>query len=410
MFELILCSIFTVLPDYLVRRYVQGKTWGNELTLFSVWYELRWGLTACLILTVSLITIVFYYHPATSNVSSLFRTVSILPEEGGRVAEVFVENEQEVSAGDRLFRLEDSTQRASVETAKRRIEEVSAAFELADSELAAADGAIGQAEGALEQIEDELARKRPLAAEGSAIVSEKEIERLENALAQRTGALDAAIANRQAVESKISVLLPAQKATAEAALEQAEAELAKTVIYAGVGGIIDQFALQVGDFVSPLLRPAGILIPEDPGRGRFFAAFGQISAQVLHVGMLAEITCASKPFTVVPMVVTGVQDVIPAGQFRPTDQLIDLQDRGRPGTIMVWLEPLYPGQTDDLPPGSKCIANAYTSNHDKLDDDRLSAGTWLFYHMVDTVGLVHAIILRLQAMFLPVQTLVFAGH
>ncbi|MEM9370117.1 MAG: biotin/lipoyl-binding protein, partial [Pseudomonadota bacterium] len=208
MFELILCSIFTVLPDYLVRRYVQGKTWGNELTLFSVWYELRWGLTACLILTVSLITIVFYYHPATSNVSSLFRTVSILPEEGGRVAEVFVENEQEVSAGDRLFRLEDSTQRASVETAKRRIEEVSAAFELADSELDAADGAIGQAEGALEQIEDELARKRPLAAEGSAIVSEKEIERLENALAQRTGALDAAIANRQAVESKISVLLP----------------------------------------------------------------------------------------------------------------------------------------------------------------------------------------------------------
>ena len=54
MFELLLCSTLTVLPDYLYRRYVQGKRIGHEITLFSVWYELRWGITLCLILTVSL--------------------------------------------------------------------------------------------------------------------------------------------------------------------------------------------------------------------------------------------------------------------------------------------------------------------------------------------------------------------
>jgi hypothetical protein len=74
------------------------------------------------------------------------------------------------------------------------------------------------------------------------------------------------------------------------------------------------------------------------------------------------------------------------------------------------MEPLYAGQTDDIPPGSKCIANVYTSNHDLLDDESLSTSQFLFYHLVDTVGLVHALLLRIQALVLPVQILVFSGH
>ena len=58
MLEMLLCSMFTLLPDYLYRRYVQGKRFGKEITLYSVWFELRWGITGCLILTVLLITTV----------------------------------------------------------------------------------------------------------------------------------------------------------------------------------------------------------------------------------------------------------------------------------------------------------------------------------------------------------------
>ena len=50
MFEMMLCSLLTLLPDYLFRRYVQGKRIGKEITFYSVWYELRWGITTCLIL------------------------------------------------------------------------------------------------------------------------------------------------------------------------------------------------------------------------------------------------------------------------------------------------------------------------------------------------------------------------
>ena len=99
MFELMFCSMLTILPDYLFRRYVQGKRFGKEITLYSVWYELRWGITTCLILTIGLITTVFYNHPATSNVTLLFRTVPIVPETNGRVAEIYVGLRDKVEKG-----------------------------------------------------------------------------------------------------------------------------------------------------------------------------------------------------------------------------------------------------------------------------------------------------------------------
>ena len=83
--------------------------------------------------------------------------------------------------------------------------------------------------------------------------------------------------------------------------------------------------LRPGDIVNPVLRPAGILVPSDAGRGRFVAGFPQVTAQVIKEGGLAEIACVSKPFTIVPMVIVDVQDVIAAGQVRPSDRLGDAQ-------------------------------------------------------------------------------------
>lgn len=51
----------------------------------------------------------------------------------------------------------------------------------------------------------------------------------------------------------------------------------------------------------------------------------------------------------------------------------------------------------------------YTGNHDKLEDPNLDTGKKLFLHVVDTVGLIHAAGLRLRALLLPLQTLVFTG-
>src|SRR4030095_6006355 len=112
MLELMLCSMVTILPDYLFRRYAQGKRFGKEITLFSVWFELRWGITACVILTISLITVIFYNHPSTTNVTLFFRTVPIVPETIGRVAEVHVGLSGPVAQRAPILRLDSWKQEA----------------------------------------------------------------------------------------------------------------------------------------------------------------------------------------------------------------------------------------------------------------------------------------------------------
>lgn len=408
MLELFLCSLLTVLPDYLYRHYYEGKRIGREITVYSVWYQLRWGLTACLILTILLITTIFYFHPSSTNVGSFYRTIPIIPEVNGRVAEVYVQLEDKVKQGQLIFKLDSSRQEAAVESAKRSIKELDAAMVVARSEITGAAGQIQQAKGALQQAIDEYDTKAELRKRNADVVATRELEKLQNVVDARKGSLAAAEAAKQAAEDKVSSLLIAQKATAEAALQQAEVDLQKTKIYAGVAGTVEQFVLQVGDYVNPF-RPAGILVPEGlNGKRRLRAGFSQLEAQVIRPGMAAEAVCMSNPLAVIPMVVTDVQDVIAAGQFRASDQIVDSQQITRPGTLTVALDPLYEGGLDKVTPGSACVANVYSNHEEEIAKSGFLKS--LSLHMVDATGVVHALLLRVQALIIPIKTLVLTGH
>jgi hypothetical protein len=162
-------------------------------------------------------------------------------------------------------------------------------------------------------------------------------------------------------------------------------DLEKTVIRAGVSGRVEQFGLRVGDIVNPVMRPAGILIPDDAGQRSLQAGFDQIEAQIMKVGMTAE-------------VIQALYDHPDGGH-------------GRAGTLLVSLEPLYKGGLDGVTPGSSCIANAYSSNHELIVSEDTSATQGVVFHVVEALALVHALILRrLQALVLPFKTLVFSGH
>jgi multidrug resistance efflux pump len=410
MLELLLCSALTILPDYLFRRFVQGKRLGREITLYSVWFELRWGITLCILLTILLITVIFYNQPSTTNVTLFFRTIPILPETNGRVAEVYVNDlNAAVAKGAPIFKLDSSKQEAAAETARKKIAEVDAEMVVAKVDINKADAQTEEAKAAYQQATDELETKLELRRRNSGTVAEREIEKLQVLADGRKAAVTAATATKDAAEARLSTQLPAEKASAEAALAQAEVDLAKTIVRAGVNGRVEQFTLRVGDVVNPLMRPAGILIPDNVGR-ILTAGFGQIEAQIMKVGMIAEVTCVSKPFTIIPMVVTDVQEYIAAGQFRGGEQLIDPQQVTKPGTLISFLEPLYEGGLDDVTPGSSCIANAYSSNHDVIAAKDTGLIRRLALHAVDGLGIVHALLLRIQALLLPFKTLVFGGH
>ncbi len=410
MLEIILCSLVTILPDYLYRRYRQGKRIGYEITLYSVWFELRYGIVACLMLTVSLITMIFYFHPSTTSATLYFRTVPIMSEITGRVAEVHVDVNASVKQGEVLFRLDSAKQEAALLTAKRKIVEVDVAMLAAQADIMKAEGQLQEAKGALQQAQDELDTKSELQKRNPGIVPQRDIEKLTVAVAGRKGSLDAATAAKQSATMRLTDLLPAEKASAEAALAEAQVDLDKTFIRAGVDGRVEQFGLRPGDIVNPMIRTAGVLIPEGAGRRALMAGFGQIEGQVMKVGMVAEATCISKPWVVIPMVVTNVQDFIAAGQFRGGEQLIEAQQVARPGTILVFLEPIFKGGLEGVTPGSSCVANAYTSNHELISSGKLSTLKSFWLHVVDATGLVHAILLRIQALLLPIKTLVLSGH
>ncbi|MGO4668376.1 HlyD family secretion protein [Bosea sp. 2RAB26] len=410
MLELLFCSLLTILPDYLFRRYGQGRRIGKEITLYSVWFELRWGITACAMLTIGLITVVFYNHPSTTNATLFFRAVPIMPENRGKVAEVFVGLSGRVEKGAPIFRLDSSVQEAAAETARRRIAETEAALVVARSDLASSESKIQEARSDLQQAQDELRTKQELMRRNANVVAQREIERLEVRVAGKEAAVNSATAARDTAQIRISTQLPAERDSAQADLALAQIDIDKTVIRAGFTGRVEQFALRAGDLVNPNMRAGGVLIPEEAGRSSLQAGFSQIEAQIMKVGMVAEATCVSKPWVIIPMVVTGLQDFIAAGQFRGGEQLIDVQQIARPGTILTFLEPLYPDGLDGVTPGSSCIVNAYSSNHDRIEAKDTGSVKRVALHAVDAVGLVHAMILRIQALLLPIQTLVFSGH
>src|SRR6476620_4337960 len=192
MLELLVCSLLTILPDYLYRRYGQGKRLGKEITLYSVWFELRWGIIGCLMLTVGLITVVFYNHPSTTNATVFFRTVPILPETNGRVAEVYLGLTGEVKQGAPIFRLDSSKQEAAAETARRKIAETEAALLVARAEIQKAEGQLSEAKGAHQQAIDELETKQELYRRNPGNVAFREIERLELRVQSTKGGVAAA--------------------------------------------------------------------------------------------------------------------------------------------------------------------------------------------------------------------------
>src|SRR5262249_22057355 len=157
--------------------------------------------------------------------------------------------------GAPIFRLDSSKQEAAVESARRKIAESDAELVVARADILKAEGQLQEAKSNHQQTVDELETKQELQRRNPGNVPFREIERLQVRAEGQLGSIAAATATKQGLEERVNTLLPAQKASAEAALAEAQVDLSKTVIRAGVSGRVEQFALRVGDIVNPFMRP-----------------------------------------------------------------------------------------------------------------------------------------------------------
>jgi multidrug resistance efflux pump len=201
---------------------------------------------------------------------------------------------------------------------------------VARADIVGAEGRPLEAKSAYQQTVDELETKQEISWRNPGAVAVRDIEKLQITVQGRQGVIDAATAATSQAEARLTSLLPA-RTQRRGRTGAGRGGSGKGVVRPGVDGRVEQFTLQVGGNVNPLGRPAGVPVPEGAGQGRQHAGFHQVELQVVKVGMAAVMTCASKLWIVIPMVVTGVQDLIAAGQIRAGEQLIDAQQVTRPG-------------------------------------------------------------------------------
>ena len=240
---------------------------GIVLVLFGVGVVVKWYVLTSDPILVSVVA-VERGRVETTVTNSRAGTVKarqrakLSPEIGGRVAEIPHRKGARVHAGEVLLRLHDDTQQAAVQMAQRELAVVEVKRERACLEAARA--------------EREFLRHQQLKARD--LVSTDLLDKFEN-LAQTTQ-----------VSCKQS---RAEIARARSAINEAKAELAKTVLLAPFSGVIAELEVEVGEWTTP--SPPALPIPPildliDPSSIYISAPMDEVDSSKIHEGQPVRIT------------------------------------------------------------------------------------------------------------------------
>lgn len=381
MLELLLTSFPVII------RYFQLRRRGEAI---SVW-NMRTAVMMWAVLAFLLFLVIFYFHPKSYSGLVPFRTISVVAQTSGPITEVAVTNGQRVAAGDLLFRIEDSSQRATLHQAEAEFGEIAAAETKAGESLKVAQAGVAEATASLNKLRVDLENAQTLASRN--VGTRDDVRELEAAVAVAEAELVAAQAQEDLAQSDLSQSLPAQRVAAEAALESAKAALDKTEVRAFSGGMVTQLAMSVGSPASTLiLSPAMVIIPDRPEGFpvRTIAGFSQVARSTLYDGMPAEIACDSNvglsfSDAILPARVAFVQPAIATGQIVPGGQLIEPNALARRGSLLVYLELIHPEHEAIILDGSGCLVQTYTNN--------LSG---FIGHVIAATGVIKAVGLRIK--------------
>ena len=201
-------------------------------------------------------------------------SVTIAPKVSGYVAEVFVSDNQTVSAGEPLVRLDSRQYQAILEQAKAAIAARKADIERGAAELLQQQANIAQARAQLQGARsseahalEEVKRYEPLVATGAE--TNEKLADLRNALnqAQSTVAADAAAlqaAERQPATTQAQIdQARAQLDAAEANTRQAQLDEQDTLVRSTLAGRVGDRTVRVGQFAQPGTRLMTIVPVQD---------------------------------------------------------------------------------------------------------------------------------------------------
>lgn len=381
MIELLLTSFPVVIRYYQLKRRGEAMSVWNMRTAVFIWAVLAFFLFVA----------IFYFHPKSYSGLLPFRTVSVVAQTSGPVTELAVRNGQRVAAGDLLFRIESSSQKAALKQAEAEFDKIAAAESKADDSLRVAQASVAQSTASLEKLKGDLRVAQALLDRNTG--TKESVRLAESSVAIGEAGLAAAQAQLSLAQVEISESLPAQRKAVEAALESAKVALAMTEVRSFTNGVVTQLAMSEGSPASTLIvSPAMVIIPDRPEDLplRITAGFSQVSRSTLYPGMPAEIACDSNiglsfSNTVLPARVLFIQPAIATGQIVPGGRLLDLSERTPRGSLLVYFELEHKEQQEIMLDGSGCLVQTYTNN--------LGGFTG---HLIAATGVVKAVGLRLK--------------
>lgn len=186
------------------------------------------------------------------------RQVNVSPRESGRLAELLVDQGDEVVAGQLLAQMDYGDLASGIRQAQARIQELQA--RLAEQQagerpqvIAAAQARVDAARSQVDLAQRELERIQALVQAG--VVARSELD-------QRSARLEQAQADLRAAQQELERLqlgsrpetlqqIQAQIAQAQAELAQRQSRLADTEVRAPFSGVVVQRFAEVGSFVAP---------------------------------------------------------------------------------------------------------------------------------------------------------------
>jgi membrane fusion protein, multidrug efflux system len=185
----------------------------------------------------------------------------VAPKVSGYVAKVLVEDNQPVTAGEVLARIDDRDFRAALDQARAdvtaavaSVQNFGAEINLQGAEIAQAKAQIASTQASLTFAEADAERYRDLMKAGAGTV--QRAQQTEATRAESSAQLVRDEAALSSAERKIAVLTTAREQAeaqadrARAAAHQAELNLSYTTITAAVGGTVGARSLRVGQYVT----------------------------------------------------------------------------------------------------------------------------------------------------------------
>jgi multidrug resistance efflux pump len=333
----------------------------------------QWTLATAVLggifLIASLLLLMSYNHPYTSDARIYFTSAPVIPVVGGQVVDVPVTPNAPLKKGDILFRIDPrpyqfivDQKKAAIAEAKQTVLQLKAALDAANAAVTGAEASRDRSLQAFEKFQQ--SNENSKSSGRGAVYSELEVENRRGIYLTSEAAVDTARAQasqaRLAYESEINGTNPTV-ARLQAELGSAEYDLEQTVVRAPSAGYVTQVFLRPGMMANPLpLRPVMVFINSDDQM--LGAAFIQNSLQRVTVGDDAEVAFKAVPGKIFKARVEGIIDVMAQGQLQPSGALIDPQspERLSPGQTLARIELLESTEGYQLPGGVVAEVAVYT--------------------------------------------------